>query len=269
MELGRVLKHCVAVAIFAVTAPGAALAAAWTMPQGTGQWLAGFTAATSTEYFNGSGLALIPRYNKDEAQFWMEYGITDRFTAIVDPGLQHVDIASPIDASRTGLGYTEFGGRYEFLEADGWVLSGQATLRVPGTTNTTNPAAIGYTDVEADFRALIGHNFQVGDWPAFFDLEIAQRERSAGLPSEFRTDATLGVKVLPQWLLLAQSFNVVSEGAGNTLYTGGSYDYFKLQLSAVYSLTPTWELQGGGYTAYAGRNALQENALIFGVWHQF
>ena len=170
---------------------------------------------------------------------------------------------------RTGMGYTEFGARYGFYTDPSWVLSGQATVRLPGTTDTANPAAIGYTDVEADFRVLLGHNFKLGGMPAFFDLEAAQRERSGGLPSEFRADATLGLKVLPQWLLLAQSFNVISEGAGNTLYDGGSYEYYKLQLSAVYSLTPTWELQGGGYTTYAGRNALQENGLIFGVWHQF
>jgi hypothetical protein len=227
------------------------------------------TAASSTSYFNGSGLASTPRYNKFEAEALIEYGLTDRLTAILNPGLQSIDIAAPNNAERSGLGYTEFGARYGFLESPDWVFSGQATLRVPGTTDTANPAAIGYTDVEADFRALLGHNFKFGDMPAFFDLEVAQRERTSGLPSEFRADATLGVKVLPQWLLLAQSFNVISEGAANTAYDGGSYEYYKLQLSAVYSLAPTWELQGGGYTTYAGRNALQENGLIFGIWHQF
>lgn len=252
-----------------MAAPAVAFAGAWTLPQDTGQWLASLTAATSTDYFTNGGLASTPRYNKVEAQLLVEYGLTDRLTAIVDPGLQHIDIAAPTDAQRTGLGYTEFGARYAFYTDPSWALSGQATLRLPGTTDTTNPAAIGYTDVEADFRALVGHNFKLGDLPAFVDVEAAQRERTSGLPSEFRVDATFGVKVLPQWLLLAQSFNVLSEGAGNTAYTGGSYEYYKLQLSAVYSLTPTWELQGGGYTTYAGRNALQENGLIFGVWHQF
>ena len=252
-----------------LSAPSAALAGAWTLPQGTGEWLAGVTAATSTSYFNGSGLTSIPRYSKFEAEAYIEYGITDNLTGILNPGLQSIDIASPYSASRSGLGYTEFGARYGFLQTPDWVVSGQATLRVPGTTNTSNPAAIGYTDVEADLRALIGHNFNIGAMPAFFDLEVAQRERSVGYPSEFRADATIGVRVLPQWLLLAQSFNVVSEGAGNTLYDGGSYEYYKLQLSAIYSLAPTWEVQGGGYTTYAGRNALQENGLILGVWHQF
>jgi len=264
-----VLTRCVGIVPVLLAAPTAAFAGAWTLPQDTGQWLAGLTAGAATNYFDNGGLTPTPRYNKVEAQLLIEYGLTDRLTAIVDPGLQHIDIAAPIDAERTGLGYTEFGARYGFFEDQNWVVSGQATLRLPGTTDASNPAAVGYTDVEADFRALIGHNFSIGAAPAFFDLEVAQRERTSGLPNEFRADATFGVKVLPQWLLLAQSFNVISEGAGNTLYDGGSYEYYKLQLSAVYSLAPTWQLQGGGYMTYAGRNALQENGAIFGIWHQF
>jgi hypothetical protein len=267
-----VLKRCVAFAFGFLAVPSLAWAGAWTLPDGTGQWLTTLTAASSTSYLEGSGgLAATPRYDKDELSALIEYGITDRLTAIVAPGLQHIDIAAPTSAERTGLGYTEFGARYAFLENQdqSWVLSGQATLRIPGTTDTSNPAAIGYTDVESDLRILLGHAFTLAGLPAFFDLEAAERVRTAGLPSEFRADGTLGVWVLPSWLLLGQSFNVVSQGAGNTAYTGGSYDYEKLQLSAVYKLTPVWSLQGGGYTTYAGRNALQENGLVFGVWRRF
>jgi hypothetical protein len=267
-----VFERCVAFAFGLLAVPSLAWAGAWTLPDGTGQWLTTLTSAWSTNYLEGSaGLAATPRYDKDELSALIEYGITDRLTAIVAPGLQHIDIAAPTSAERTGLGYTEFGARYAFLEnADQtWVLSGQATLRIPGTTDTSNPAAIGYTDVESDLRILLGHAFTLAGLPAFFDLETSERVRTAGLPNEYRADGTLGVWVLPSWLLLAQSLNVVSEGAGNPAYTGGSYDYEKLQLSAVYKLTSVWSLQGGGYTTYAGRNALQENGLIFGVWRRF
>lgn len=262
------LKRYVGFVLGLLSVPSAASAGAWTLPQGTGQWLATITAASSTNYFEGHGLTSTPRYDKDEAQLLIEYGLTDRLTAILDPGLQHIEIAAPTSTQRTGLGYTEFGARYGFVQDPSWVLSGQATLRVPGTDDTSNPAAVGYTDVEADLRLLLGHSFTLADMPAFFDLEVAERVRTAGYPSEFRADATLGVKVLPRWLLLAQSFNVISEGSGISIF-GGSYEYYKLQLSAVYELTPTWSLQGGGYTTYAGRNALQENGLIFGAWHKF
>ena len=62
--------------------------------------------------------AATPRYNKFEFQTLFEYGVTDWFTVIVAPGLQHIDIAAPINARRTGLGYSEFGGRYRFGSGD-------------------------------------------------------------------------------------------------------------------------------------------------------
>lgn len=266
------LKRTVALAFALLSAPSVAWAGAWTMPDGTGQWLTTLTVASSTHYLEDPGsLVSTPRYDKDELSALIEYGVTDRLTAIINPGLQHIDIAAPIDAQRTGLGYTEFGARYALLENQdrSWVFSGQATVRIPGTTNTSNPAAIGYTDVESDVRLLLGHSFTLAGLPSFIDVEAAERVRTAGLPSEFRPEGTFGVWVNPRWLLLAQSLNVISEGSGNIDYTGGSYDYEKLQLSAVYKLTPVWSLQGGGYVTYAGRNALQENALIFGVWRQF
>lgn len=266
--MGFVLKRCVALVLGVLGAPTMVFAGAWTLPDGTGQWLATFTGATSRSAFDGSGrLMSTPRYDKLDADVLVEYGITDRLTAIFQTGLQHVDIAAPIDASRTGLDYTDFGARYQFWQGDGWVVSGQALLEIPGTTDTSNPAAIGYTDVEADLRLLVGKGFMLGTMPAFVDVELAHRQRGDGAPNEFRADGTLGVQVLPKWLVLAQSFNVISEGAGSPVF--GSYDYEKLQLSAVYSLTPSWAIQGGGYTTYAGRNALQENGLIFGVWHKF
>jgi protein XagA len=250
-----VLRRCLALVFASLCIPSPVWAGAWTLPDGTGQWLATLTAASATTDLQGwQPPTATPRYDKDELSVLVEYGLTDRLTAIVDPGLQHIDIAAPTAAERSGLDYTE---------------SGQATLRIPGTTDTSNPAAIGYTDVETDLRLLLGHAFTLAGRDAFFDLEAAERVRTAGLPSEFRVDATFGVRVFPRWLILAQSYNVVSEGAGNRTYTGGSYDYEKLQLSAVYQLTAAWALQGGGYTTYAGRNALQENGLIFGVWRRF
>jgi protein XagA len=264
-----VLKRCVAFALGLACAPSIVWAGAWTLPDGTGQWLATLASSSATNYLEGSsGLMPTARYNKDELSALIEYGFTDQLTGIFNPGLQHIDIAAPTDAQRSGLGYTELGARYGFFQTPQWVASAQATLRIPGTFDTSNPAAVGYTDVEGDFRLLLGHNFYISGLSAFFDLEVAERARTAGAPSEFRVDGTLGVKIFPQWMLLAQSFNIVSEGEGAAIY-GGSYDYFKLQLSAVYTIAPTWWVQGGGFTTYAGRNALQENGLLVAVGHQF
>jgi hypothetical protein len=241
---------------------------AWTMPEGQGQVLITGTLSDAGQSFDRGGSAgSIPHYKKFELQALIEYGATDSLTLIAIPGFQHVEIDGPAGGQRTGLGYTEFGGRYRFMQGDSWVLSGQTTLRMPGTFDQANPAAVGYTDPEVDTRILLGHSFAAGAWPAFVDLQLAQRFRFGDAPDEFRADFTFGVRPAPQWLLLAQNFNVFSEGAG--AFGFDSYRYHKLQLSAVYEITPAWALQAGGFTTFAGRNALQENGLILGAGYRF
>lgn len=241
---------------------------AWTLDAGTGQAVVTGTLTQSDRLFDGAGnTKAIPRYDKFELQALIEYGATDRFTLMLQPMLQHVDIGAPIDAQRSGLGFSEFGGRLRLFGESSWVVSAQTTVRVPGTFDKSNPAAIGYTDPEIDVRGLLGHSFTAGAWPAFLDVQLAQRFRIGGPPDEFHADVTLGVRPAPSWMLLAQSFNVISEGAGSWGFP--SYDYYKLQLSAVYALTPALSLQLGGVRTFAGRNALQESGAVLGIWYKF
>jgi len=245
-----------------------AIAGAWTIDAGTGLAIVSAAASSADAIFDATrGIYPAPRYDKFEFQGLFEYGATDWLTLILMPSLQHVDIAAPVDAQRTGFDYTEFGGRAKLFDWDSWVVSAQATLRVPGTFDRTDPAAIGYTDPQADLRGLVGKSFTLGSWAAFFDVQMAQRFRSDGAPDEFHADLTFGVRPTPQWLLLAQSFNVISEGAGNWGFP--SYDYYKLQLSVVREITPALSLQFGGFTAYTGRNTIQENGVILGAWFRF
>ncbi len=257
--------------LIAMTSAGCASqawAGAWTLEAGTGALVFTGTAMQSTRLFDsGSALRRIPRYSKDEAQLLIEYGLTDWITGIVQPSLQHIDIGSPVGAQRSGIGYTDIGARVRVWSDSSWVFSVQAIFRMPGTSDTSNLAAIGQTDRQIELRGLAGYSFKAGTLPAFVDLQIAQRYRLDGPPSEFRTDITFGIRPTERWLLLAQSFNVLSEGAGTTGF--GSYSYHKAQLSAVYALTPALSLQIGGYSTYWGRNALQENGLVVGAWYRF
>jgi hypothetical protein len=249
--------------------PSLAWAGAWTLEEGKGQVIVtGSLSQASSAFDNSRGTGSTPRYSKFELSGLVEYGLSNRFTLMVAPGLQDIEIASPTDAHRGGIGYTEFGARYRFLQGSDWVFSGQALLREPGTDQSTNPAAVGYTDPELDTRALLGKSFTVNGMPAYVDLQVAQRFRFGDPPDEFRFDATFGLFVAPKWLLLAQSLNVISEGSGATVLFP-AYDYEKLQLSAIYAVTNTLAIQFGGFTTFSGRNSLQENGLITGVWYKF
>jgi protein XagA len=246
----------------------AALAGAWTLDTGTGELtVIGTSMQANSAFDSNSKLKSIPRYSKQETQALIEYGVTNWFTAMFQPSLQHVNIAAPFGAERSGLGYTDIGGRARIWSDDSWVISAQATFRAPGVFDKTNRAAIGYTDPEIDIRGLVGYSFKAGTLPAFVDIEVAQRFRLGGPPDEFRTDITFGIRPADKWLFLAQSFNVISEGAGTWGF--GSFSYHKIQLSGVYALTPTLSLQLGGYSTYWGRNALQENGVVVGASYKF
>jgi hypothetical protein len=248
--------------------PAAAHAGAWTQPQGAGQVVTTGTASTATEAFGPDReLRSTPRYSKFEMQALMEYGVSDWLTVMAAPGFQSVHIASPVSARRTGLGYTELGARLRLTQGENWVLSGQGIVRVPGTFDAGNPAAVGYTGVEVDVRGLFGASFAAFGRPAFVDLQLAQRFRDGGPPNEARVDLTFGLRTARKWLLLAQSFNVISEGSGSALFL--SYSYHKLQLSALYQLDTQWAVQAGLVSTFAGRNALQENGLVLGAWYRF
>jgi protein XagA len=261
------LKHALVLGMMAY--PTASFAGAWTLDAGQSIAIVTGTLTQSDKAFDGSGNTQpIARYSKSELQALFEFGATNWLTLMLAPSLQHIDIAAPFEAKRDGLGYTDVGARMRLGGGSNWVVSGQATLRIPGTYDKSNPAAIGYTEPEVDVRALFGYGFNAGAWPAFVDVQVAQRFRFGGPPNEFRADVTLGVRPQDKWLVLLQSFNVVSEGAGSAPFVPG-YSYSKLQLSAVYSLTPQLSLQLGGYTTYWGQNALQENGLVVGAWYKF
>jgi hypothetical protein len=255
-------------ALAIVVAPHGVHAGAWTLPEGEGQATVIGTWSNATHAFDAGGNSTAtPRTEKMELQGLLEYGATDRFTVILTPGLQHLDIAAPVNATRSGFGYFELGGRYKLFGGPSWVISAQATLRAPGVFEPLNAAAIGYTDPETDLRALFGYGGSVGGMPAFVDLQLAQRFRAGTPPSEFRADATVGVTPWPTWMLLGQSFNVVAEGSAPPIFP--NYAYHKLQLSVVHELTPAVAVQFGGFTTIAGHNALQENGMLLGVWYRF
>jgi hypothetical protein len=258
----------IGLAIGALLFSTSAFAGAWTLDAGTGQALVTETASQASRGTDGNrDLRSVPLYTKNEVQALIEYGVTKDLTAIITPSLQRVDVGEPYNALRGGLGYTDVGARVRITGGDNWVFSGQTLFRVPGTFDKTNIAAIGYTDPEVDVRGLFGYSFKAGDLPSFVDVQVAQRFRLGGPPDELRIDVTLGIRPTDRLLLLAQSFNVMSEGAGTWGYS--SYDYYKLQLSAVYGVTPELSLQLGGFTTYAGRNGLQENGLVVAAWYKF
>lgn len=242
-------------------------AAAWTQEQGKGQIIVtGIYSQSGRGYDRDGNVIDVRDYTKNEVYALFEYGVTDDLTLIVNPSLRHVGVEGPGDDS-TGLGYTEIGARYRVAASGSWVFSGQATFRIPGEEREDNIAQIGSTESEIDLRGLVGTGFTIGQANAFVDLQAGYRIRNGEPPNEYKIDATFGIRPTPRLLLLAQSFNTISDGRGRGIFD--RYRYYNLYVSGAYDITPRWTLQLGGLMTLAGENALRERGLFAAVWYRF
>lgn len=247
-----------------------ACAGAWTLKESSVQAYLQSTMTRADHAFDGSSnLYAAQTYDKVSTQLFMEVGATDSLTLIVAPELLSISLGSPADTSYLGPGYTDLGGRVKIVEGDGFVASLQAVARFPGAKPSEGSAVIGYVNGELDLRALAGWNFVLWGLPSFLNVELAQRLRFGAPPNEWRLDATLGVRIAPRWLVLAQSFNVMSEGAGEAPYFDASYEYYKLQMGVMYDVSESFAVQASLVTTYFARNALQENGLVLAALYRY
>lgn len=246
----------------------AAFAGAWTQGAGKTQVIVTSTYTASDHGFDANGDVIpIPRYSKLESGPLIEYGVTDWLTAMIQPQARMASIEEPTSAWSSGLGYTEFGGRARLWSDANTVFSGQVTGRISGLSNPSNLSETGNTDPELDMRMLLGRSFKLGTWSSFVDAQLGYRVRFDDPPSEFRCDLTLGVRVHPQWQILAQSLNTIADGTAQGVFL--NQHEHKVQLTAVWDFVPGWSAQLGGIGTVAGENTLRERGVVAGLWHSF
>ncbi|BDA82697.1 hypothetical protein Sa4125_02390 [Aureimonas sp. SA4125] len=252
--------------LVAAMLPAKAVAGAWTLPEGFGQVIVSGYWGEAMEAYGSDGEAeAIPLFQKAEINLYAEYGVTDRLTAILrsEAKTYASEEAPSLDAARFGL--TGGGARLLVWEGESVVLSAEIVGRV--ATPFDRRARAEERGGEVDLRLMAGQNFQIGSWSAYADIQGAYRIGIEGRADAFVMDLSLGVRPQPRLLLLAQSFNALAlsrEGAPVAEPTE-----HKLQLSAVYDISPRLSLQAGGVATVAGRDALRETALLTAVWLRF
>lgn len=241
--------------------PGFGWASAWTQPPG-----AGFAAVTvafteAARRFDRDGdLVPDPGFSKWESRAYGEYGLAEGLTAVGQVTLQRKTLGAG-GGARTGLEFAEAGLRGRLGQVAGGPVSVQGLLRLPGAWGSSDPAAQGATDPEADLRLLAGRSWAAWGAEGWADLQGAYRIRFGSEPDELRADLTLGWRATEALSLIGQGFATRAvEGRGADL---------KLQLSAVRALAPGWSVQVGAGAAVWGRDAAREVTGFAAVWRRF
>ena len=263
-------RASLAAAMALAALPVAARAGAW--PEQSGQWL---MIDSLTYYQVGvSGYDAFGRpagtgtYRQTEFSPYIEYGVNNRWTVGMQPRLQYVTQSGlPGTKGTFGLVQWNLFLRYALYQDDWNVVSVQGTVGLPGTANGDVPL-LAQPNSEYEARLLYGRGFVLPNgWHGFADFETGYRIESNGWADQFRGDATLGLNVTPNWLVMAQSFNTVS--VGSTKPGESDYDLYRVELSAVRTLTPHISLQFGAWHDAGGRQIALGNAGVLAIWLRY
>jgi hypothetical protein len=147
------------------------------------------------------------------------------------------------------------------------VLSGEATLFLPGAHNPHAPAQEGNTGGAAEGRLLAGANFSLGSIPGFVDAEVGYRLRTAGPPDEWHADLTVGLKPWPGWMVMLQNYTTVSTASSNRDFP--AWRSSVVEASLVVPLADRWSLQIGAFASVLAVKTNTERGGVISVWRRF
>ncbi len=252
--------------------PAHAPAAPWVQPEGQG-----IVILQTTPYTAGTrGFDTLGRANGNgsfgrvelASPYW-EHGVTSRWTLGLQPRLQAAWLTeNGRTSTNVGLADASAFARYLVHQGRLDVFSVQATLATPGVDGAGSTPRIAEPNMGAEIRALYGIGTQLPwNMTGFATAEIAFRGRIGNAADEVRVDIGFGLRPLPHWLLMLQSFSNL--GLRNNSRGGADYSVSKLQATAVYEFNPTWALALGYIRDVAGRRVPLGQGAVLALWYRY
>ncbi|HEU0095518.1 MAG TPA: hypothetical protein VFQ52_03625 [Rhizomicrobium sp.] len=253
--------------------PAAARAAAWTLPRHDWQIISGVISSDATRSFDSRGDAVTPaRFQRLLLQNDIEWGLDDRLTLLVRTETAYAHTRDGTSAAVNAVDNAiEGGARLRLFQglgilADDDVLSLEATARTAGAFNFAYSVNASASGGDWGARLLYGSGFRLLDKDGFVNLEAGYRWLSAPRPSQMPIDLTAGLWLDSDWMVMLQSFNMVS---GPAMPPYVRFRSHKIEASAVTRLTDSLSLQAGAFFSPAGQDALDERGLCLSIWANF
>lgn len=251
--------------------PCAAHAAAWTERHGDWQILTSAIFSDATRSFDDHGSASYPeRFQRLLFTTDTEFGLTDKVTLLLRTETADAHLRNGATLTNALDNAVEAGARWRFARpgwlADDDVLSLEVSGRKAGAFNFAYSANATSGGTDAGARLLYGAGFRLWHRDGFLDAEAGYRWVSAPRPDQYIADATAGLWLTPRWMMMLQTFNLVS---GSAVAPYVPFRIHKLEASLVWKLTRRFSLQAGGIVTPAGRNALAERGAQLSLWTNF
>lgn len=282
----RLFLRVIFYALLGILSAQQSWAGAWTVPERKWEIYQSANAYKASYYRDAQGNRINQdSYNKIESDTRIEYGLEDDLTLGVNFQLAAVLAtetftlpssgflpATSVDVRRWNYGIADprLYARKRLWQDDTSLLSSQATLKLPGLFRYTNLPRSGSDEFSYEARLLAGHNFELAERTHFSNIEAAYEWRPHNDGDLVHLDGTVGFNLTDDFILLPQLFT--SWGTGNSnrqsfTQTGNdTFDLVKPQLSGVFTLNETTQLQAGIFHNAYVRNTGGGSGLTLSFW---
>ena len=201
-----------AVGVTLLFVSGLAHAGAWTLESGKVSVFTGMTASTAARRFDDGGSASKKIvFRKLLFQNWSEIGLTDAVTLFAAPEYVMAKSGTSTTSASSASSMSVEGGMRILLLSRIGMLSVQGSAKSAGAFDMSTSSS-GESGRQFEARLLYGRSFKFLKRDGFFDLEAAQRWIARPRPDEIAFDATAGWWLTRQYLVLVQSFNIMTAG---------------------------------------------------------
>lgn len=257
----------------------AALAGAWTKPEGKGEVIVTSLYFSSGGFWdNGAHHSAQPRFEKIELNPYLEYGYSDEITLggnlFLHALSQDSRAGSTAAEHNFGLGNSEFFARYQLYQSPQSVVSLQPLISLPSAYEQSAAPRSGSDSFDGELSLLGGHNFALFGQSHYGEARIGYRHRlDSDLHDQLRIDAKLGLRLNENWEMIPAAYGVFAlASAPNPTFTEDGqqdYDLVKLEAMLRYNLSEQSYLQGGGFAHLYGRNVGDGSGFMLSFGRHF
>ena len=247
-----------------------AIAGAWNQRAGEGQVISTSSWSHASQIFDDDYNAVPLRgFTKTETRLYIEQGITDWLTVVGNGGLQSLNFRD--DDSRfdfEGLDDIEIGLQLKTYSQEGLASSIRLSYIIDSQLdNQAIDILSGGDKIEA--RGLIGQSREtlLGDF--FYDAQFALRTETFERVDQTQAAVTLGYKPTQRWLLMAQSYAIVSAGEVVEGFRVPEQLEVSSHMSLARQFRPGRYVQLGVGQTILGRNIVKERSVFIGLWTEY
>ena len=262
---------------FVLAFASAVHAGAWTQPEGALNMAVTFARYESSWYWDEqreSKKALDGAFSKTEARLYLEYGLTDRYTAILNFPWKRQEKGSPSDLSDSGVGDIEIGLRRRLWNRGSEAAAVQLVFGIPAGYDDRIPVALGSGNRYADLRYVWGRSWPLRGGYGYVNLEFGYRAFDDDEPNQFRMDGILYAPLSPSWgmqlaLNVEESEHIARPDPADPAAPRRGHRLWKAGIGPVLHLAGGWSLSLIVYRDVLGAYTGEGTNVELSIWTTF